>query len=291
MKICGICSHAERAAIDAALVDGTSIRVISGQYTGVSRSALDRHRKHIPAALVKAKEAAEVADAGTLLSRVEQLVSRCERIYDLAIVAGELSGAVGATRELRGCLELLGKLSGELQNGAKVAINFGDIAKIDIRMLTNDQLVALCERIAPPPGLMSDAKLDAELYEIAFRAGYAKSSVADAYLFDEETVAAPLGGNHICWQYDKTQWRPYRNSSPGDRFQMLQVAWKNITGLELSDKLGMQDLGSRAVITVGFDFADAREENWHTWPKVELLVGKSHEQSPASPAKTIQGVR
>ena len=120
MKNCGICSHQERAAIDAALVDGTSLRAIAGQY-GTTKSALDRHRKHIPAALVKAKEAAEVADAGTLLSRVERLMSRMEGICDKATQQQEWAGAVGAARELRCCLELLGKLSGELKP---------DIAKI-----------------------------------------------------------------------------------------------------------------------------------------------------------------
>jgi hypothetical protein len=241
--------------------------------------------------LTKAKQAETVIESTALLSRLEKLISRCETIFDKAMEDEQWTSAAAAAREIRGALEILGKLSGELQNGAKVAINFGDITKIDIRTLTDDQLEALCARMDhPPPGLMTNEEIDAELYEIAFRYGYAKSAVKDSPLFDEETVAAPMGGNHVCWHIPG-KWIPYRKSSPADRFRMLQVAWKKITGLELSDKLRMQDLGAQPTITIGFDFADTREENWHTWPKVELLVGKSSDETAAAPAKIIQGVR
>lgn len=149
MKVCGICSHPERAAIDAALVDGTSLRAIAGQY-GTTKSALDRHRKHIPTALTKAKQAAEVADATSLLSRVERLVSRCETICEKAMAEGEWTPAVSATRELRGCLELIGKLSGELkQPGVNVDIKNA----VDIK---NPVM----------PGQMTIEEIDARLREI-----------------------------------------------------------------------------------------------------------------------------
>ena len=67
MNKCAICSHPDRAAIDAGLVAKTPIRSIAGQF-GTSKSSLDRHRKHIPAALVQAKQASEVADATSLMS-------------------------------------------------------------------------------------------------------------------------------------------------------------------------------------------------------------------------------
>jgi hypothetical protein len=131
MKSCGICSHPERARIDACLVDGGSLRTISGQF-GTSRSALDRHRKHLAPALTLAKHAEEVAEATTLLSRVEKLMSRCEAIADKATDARHWPGAIGALREMRGCLELLAKLSGELSQGGN-SMNIG-IAAIPITM-------------------------------------------------------------------------------------------------------------------------------------------------------------
>ncbi len=144
---CKLCSRLDRGEIDKALVDQRSLRDIAGQFQ-ISRSALDRHKKHIPKALTKAKQAETVAETTTLLSRVEKLAGRCETMVAKAEDAGDWRGAAGAARELRGCLELLGKLNGELQaNGARVAINFGDVTKIDVHALSQEQLAALYDRV------------------------------------------------------------------------------------------------------------------------------------------------
>lgn len=315
---CKICSHNDRAAINKAIVDQRSLRDIAVQF-GISRSAVDRHKKHIPKALTQAKQAETVAESTSLLSRVEKLMTRCETIYERAMAAGELTGAVGATRELRGCLELLGKLSGELQpNGARVAINFGDISKIDIRSLTDEQLSALYAKLAELNRSMSDEEISTIMDKLVLEIGFAATAVAEAHLFDEETVAAGAGGNHVCWDIrdEKTveaakklgklsqdfecpppKWTPYRNASPTDRFRMLQTAWKKVTGLELSDRVSMQDLGTTATIAIEFDLADPREEYWHSWPKVKLRVSKGPAEPTAEestdarllPAITIEG--
>jgi len=117
MKTCAVCNHPRRAEIDRLLVEKVSLRDIAGRF-GVSRSALSRHGGHIPGALVAAKEAGKVADAGTLLDQVQGLVVRATGILDRAEQGGEHQAALGAIRELRGCLELLGKLNGELRTSA-----------------------------------------------------------------------------------------------------------------------------------------------------------------------------
>jgi hypothetical protein len=121
MKVCSICNHSDRSAIDKAMVDGASLRVVSGQFA-VSRSAVDRHRKHLAPALTMAKQAERVTESTSLLSRVERIVSRCESIAEAATRERDWLPAIAASRELRGCLELLGKLSGEIQSGTKVGI-------------------------------------------------------------------------------------------------------------------------------------------------------------------------
>jgi transposase-like protein len=122
LRLCTICSHSKRAAINAALVGGTSIWDIAGQF-GLSRSAVHRHREHVPKALAKAKQAREVAEAGTLLGRIETLIGDCRTIAEKAQKAREWHAAVSALREVRGCLELLGKLSGELQKKDSVNVS------------------------------------------------------------------------------------------------------------------------------------------------------------------------
>lgn len=114
MKVCTICANPKRTEIDTALVAGGSLRDVAGQF-GLSRSAVHRHQEHVPEALAKAKQAREVAEATTLLGRVELLIRDCRTIAQKAQKAREWHAAVSALREVRGCLELLGELSGELK--------------------------------------------------------------------------------------------------------------------------------------------------------------------------------
>src|SRR5919198_6713962 len=52
-RVCTICIHPARAAIDDGLEAGQTLREISGQY-GLSKSAVDRHRgSHLPAHLAQ----------------------------------------------------------------------------------------------------------------------------------------------------------------------------------------------------------------------------------------------
>ena len=119
---CTICCHGKRPEIDNALVGRTPFRHIAAQFS-VSTSALVRHSDdHIPVALTKAHEAAAVAHADTILGQVQELRDRALAILDKAEDAKEYRSALGAIREARGCLELLGKLAGELQDGPTVNI-------------------------------------------------------------------------------------------------------------------------------------------------------------------------
>ena len=66
------------------------------------------------AKLVMAEKAAEVAEADSLLGQVRDLQSRAYGILDKAEGTGDLRTALGAIREVRGNLELLANLLGEL---------------------------------------------------------------------------------------------------------------------------------------------------------------------------------
>ncbi len=121
-RVCTICTHEQRPEIDAALLNGEALRDIAGRVP-VSKSALARHAaEHIPAHLVKAKEAEEVTQADTLLEQVRALQTRALSILDRADHSGDLKTALSAIREARSNLELLGKLAGELQQEGTVNI-------------------------------------------------------------------------------------------------------------------------------------------------------------------------
>ncbi len=121
-RTCSISTHPGRAAIDAALLAGTPLRDIAGQYA-VSKSALARYRNdRLPAALVQAKAAEDVTHADDLLAQVRDLQARALTVLDTAETAGDLKVALAAIREARGCIELFGRLAGELSDGATVNV-------------------------------------------------------------------------------------------------------------------------------------------------------------------------
>jgi hypothetical protein len=70
---CTICDHAQRIAIEQAMVT-TSLRDIATQFE-ISSSALFRHKsKHVASALAKAEESRTLASANGLIDLVEGLI-------------------------------------------------------------------------------------------------------------------------------------------------------------------------------------------------------------------------
>ena len=119
---CTVCGHKKRSAIDKALVERRPFRDIAGQHR-VSKSALVRHfDDHLPSSLVKAQEATEAAQADALLAQVVDLRDKAFGIFDKAESSDDLRTALGAIREARGCVELLAKLAGELQDSPTINV-------------------------------------------------------------------------------------------------------------------------------------------------------------------------
>jgi hypothetical protein len=146
MKTCAVCSHPLRKEIDQLLVNQVPLRDIAAQ-NGTSSSALFRHSQHIPGALLAAKGVEKAADAESLLDQVRGLVRRANSIMDKAEKSGKLQTALAAIREARCCLELLGKISGELQvrPGATPAMQPNDKPKIDTEALI-EKIVRGCRQ-------------------------------------------------------------------------------------------------------------------------------------------------
>ena len=109
-----MCDHPVRQGIDEALVNGTPYRSVAKQFE-ISESAVYRHKvEHLPAHLLKAREAAELASADDLLDQVRHLQTHALNILERAEETGDLRTALAAISQARGNLELLGKLAGEL---------------------------------------------------------------------------------------------------------------------------------------------------------------------------------
>lgn len=118
---CTICNHPEAESINFDILGGESLRNIAKRYD-VSYSSVNRHKKHIPATLVDAKQAEVVSSADRLLIEITGLQGRARGILDRAEQAGDLPTALKAIREARQCLELLAKLEGQLFERAKIEV-------------------------------------------------------------------------------------------------------------------------------------------------------------------------
>lgn len=122
MSRCGGCAHPEREALDAALVSGQTDTAVAERF-GLTRDAVGRHRRgHLSPALKAVAAERETAGARTALDRLEALHDRAERVLAAAEAEGKAALSLQAIRELRSTVELIAKLTGELDDRPQVQV-------------------------------------------------------------------------------------------------------------------------------------------------------------------------
>ena len=113
-RTCTICSSEHRDEIEDAFIEGTAKRRIASRF-GVTERAVRHHlREHLPALLTLARDAERAARADTLLDRLEALQSRTEAILEEVEGTDRYFARLGAVREMRRNLELIGEVTKEL---------------------------------------------------------------------------------------------------------------------------------------------------------------------------------
>jgi len=112
-RTCTVCKSPCREEVDRALLAGTPHQDIA-RHTSLSRWAIRRHERHLPALLARSNKAAEVARADDLVSQLQKLTQDARRIQEKAERSHNFAAALGAIRELVRIVELLAKLRGEL---------------------------------------------------------------------------------------------------------------------------------------------------------------------------------
>ena len=114
-RTCTICANSRRTEIDAALLKAEPLRRIV-ERCSVSMGSLVRHKdRHLPVTLAHAKEARETEMGESLMEQAHALHARALKILERAEAGGQLETALKAIREVRGILELLGKLDGQIK--------------------------------------------------------------------------------------------------------------------------------------------------------------------------------
>lgn len=135
-RVCTICGHKKRRKIDSAIATGTSYRDIAARF-GVSASAIGRHREHVAGAVKRATDKREEDLGESILSRLEGLYKRGQKVLAQAEASQNLFAAVGCIRELRGILGALYELSSTAAQAGdrevKILVHYGDERQKQLR--------------------------------------------------------------------------------------------------------------------------------------------------------------
>lgn len=150
---CTICNHEDREAIDAMIVGGAPNRAVArNEWAGgaVSKDAVLRHRSsHISSGLARVMAEREAAGPRSALDRMEELYSEARELLAAAREDGKASLQLGAIRELRGIVETLAKITGELDERNQVnVVNLG----------TNPEFVQLLSTLMDALGPYPEAR-------------------------------------------------------------------------------------------------------------------------------------
>jgi hypothetical protein len=130
---CAACDHPQLASIDADLVAEVPYRQLAKRY-GISATSLLRHKKaHLGREVVALSVVSPLRDTpGTALSRVEDLYDGLRGIWEVARKDKQTGAMLAVSRELRAAIELLAKLTGELNERPQ---------QLTVNLLANDQFM------------------------------------------------------------------------------------------------------------------------------------------------------
>ncbi len=117
---CTTCQHPKRREIDRLLATGTPAAEVAQRFHLVDRSVRRHAENHVPAAVQAAAKQDDQAREIDVLSEVKLLHKITMAILAKNHQDGRL--ALGAIREARGNLELLGKLLGDLDDRPQVNV-------------------------------------------------------------------------------------------------------------------------------------------------------------------------
>lgn len=119
---CKVCAHPERAEIEAAIAGGMS-NGAAGTRWGMSKDSVRRHKDaHLSPALRAVVAGRDSAGAVKAVDRIEALYAQASAVLEAANAEGKAALSLAAIKELRGIVELLARLTGELDERPTVQV-------------------------------------------------------------------------------------------------------------------------------------------------------------------------
>lgn len=109
---CIVCHRPDREAIEHAIAQGQSLREVGNRF-GIQHTAVFRHKRDHTPNEIATLNGAKVH--GTALARLEALYTTAEKLLTKALKNDtSVNGQVQVVKEVRACLELIAKMTGEL---------------------------------------------------------------------------------------------------------------------------------------------------------------------------------
>ena len=121
-RVCTVCTHPQREAIDRALVAGGPRSTVAQSY-GLSERSVGRHEaEHLPAAMVKGEEARQEAHAFDVVKQLRAINGATLQILKESRETRDNDMALKAIDRVQKQIELQAKLLGELNEGTTVNV-------------------------------------------------------------------------------------------------------------------------------------------------------------------------
>lgn len=121
-RMCTVCEHPKRGAIDKALAGGASNRSVASLHDG-SEASVRRHKgNHLPARVAKAQEAEDVREALDVVKQLKAINAASLHILKEAREQGKQGTALQAIDRIHKQIELQAKLLGELDERPQINV-------------------------------------------------------------------------------------------------------------------------------------------------------------------------
>ena len=144
---CTICHHKQRESIDVDITSGVSNRTIATQY-GVSISAVQRHRSHIPKALAEAKQAEDITRSDDLLEQLERALKIAWTVVNSCLADGDNRTVLQGVKEIRESIKFLCEIAAEIakrKDQEQTADAETITSEYDFSLLTDDELLTMTQ--------------------------------------------------------------------------------------------------------------------------------------------------
>lgn len=135
---CSVCAHDQQELIDQELAAAVPLRKLATRY-GLSMTALLMHRRnHLSPALLSLQLQ---RGAGQVLQKLNDAFDQAELMYQAARAVRNMPLSLRAAAEKRSLLELIAKVTGELDERPQVTVNIQQTAAfIAVRSVVFEEL-------------------------------------------------------------------------------------------------------------------------------------------------------